>query len=94
MHVGCLTLQLHLPGCTSLKEKRGRLKPMIAGLHKKYRISAAEVDLHDLHGSAVIACVVVSKDADHVQRLLAGIPGWLEKRFPDTYVVDDRFTFL
>ncbi|MFP3852916.1 MAG: DUF503 domain-containing protein [Anaerolineales bacterium] len=88
MHIAALTLELHLPGCRSLKEKRGRLKPMLAQVHKKYNVSVAEVDFHDSHTAALIACVVVSADHGHVQRLLSRIPPWMEKRFPDLMIVD------
>jgi hypothetical protein len=94
MHVAALTLELYLPGCRSLKEKRGSLKPLLAGVHKQYNVSAAEVDFHDSHTSALVACVVVSNDSAHVQRLLARIPAWLEKRFPQITIVDQEFMFL
>ena len=45
--IGILTLHLQLPGCASLKEKRGRLKPLLARLHRKFNIPAAEMDLRD-----------------------------------------------
>lgn len=88
MHVAALTLEFRLPGCNSLKQKRGRLKPLLAGVHKEYNVSAAEIDYHDLHGSALVACVVVSNDSRHVQRLLARIPEWIEMRFPDLALID------
>ncbi|MGA9531321.1 MAG: DUF503 domain-containing protein [Anaerolineales bacterium] len=94
MHVGCLSLELRLPGCSSLKEKRSRLKPLLAGVHKKYNVSAAEIDHMDQHKAAVVACVIVSNDSQHVQRALARIPRWLESRFPDIMIVDDQFQFL
>lgn len=94
MHVGCLSLELRLPGCSSLKEKRSRLKPLLAGVHKKYNVSAAEIDQMDQHKAAVVACVIVSNDSQHVQRALARIPRWLERRFPDIMIVDDQFQFL
>ncbi|MBA4379619.1 MAG: DUF503 domain-containing protein, partial [Anaerolinea sp.] len=34
--IGLLTLHLHLPACASLKEKRGRLKPLIHRLHREF----------------------------------------------------------
>ena len=94
MHVAALTLELHLPGCRSLKEKRGSLKPLLAGVHKQYNVSAAEIDFHDSHTAALVACVVVSNDSAHVQRLLAGIPPWLEKRFPHIAIVDQQIMVL
>ena len=47
MHVHVLTLELHLPGCSSLKEKRGRLKPLLSALHQNFNVSAAEIDHQD-----------------------------------------------
>lgn len=88
MHVAALTLEFHLPGCRSLKQKRGRLKPLLAGVQKQYNVSAAEIDFHDSHTSALVACVVVSNDSRHVQRLLSRIPTWVEKRFPDLALID------
>ncbi|MCJ7708279.1 MAG: DUF503 domain-containing protein, partial [Anaerolineales bacterium] len=43
MHVGALTLELRLPGCSSLKQKRSRLKPLLAALHREFNLSAAEI---------------------------------------------------
>jgi tripartite-type tricarboxylate transporter receptor subunit TctC len=34
--IATLTIHLHLPTCTSLKEKRGRIRPLIARLHREF----------------------------------------------------------
>jgi uncharacterized protein YlxP (DUF503 family) len=94
MHVGALNLHLRLPGCDSLKAKRGRLKPLLSALHRSFNIAAAEVDLGDSHTQSVIACVAVSNDGGHVERVLAGIPGWIEHYYPDVQVVDHEYTPL
>ncbi len=88
MHVLTLVLELQLPGCASLKEKRGRLKPLLNQLHKQFNVSAAEVELHDAHQSAVVACALVSNSNRHAQRALERIPGWIESRRPDVVVID------
>lgn len=90
MHVHTLTLELHLPGCSSLKEKRSRLKPLLAALHQNFKVSAAEIDHQDAHRSAVVACVVVSNSDKHGNQVLSGIPNWVERRFPDLQIVDDH----
>ncbi len=94
MNVVALTLELHLPGCASLKEKRGRLKPLLAALHRQFNVSAAEIDRQDAHRAAVIACVVVSNSNRHGEQLLAGIPSWLEQLRPDLQIVDQQVTIL
>lgn len=94
MHVIALTVELHIPGCTSLKQKRSRLKPLLARLRREFNVSVAEIDHNDHHQSAVIACVVVSNDARHAQRVLSVIPGWIERNRPDLSLVDDQMTDL
>ena len=94
MHIAALTLELRIPGCSSLKQKRSRLKPLLARLHREFNVSAAEIDHNDNHRSTVIACVVVSNSDRHVQRLLSGIPGWIETHRPDLQVVDDHITLI
>ena len=88
MHVAALTVELHLPGCASLKEKRSRLKPLLARLHRQFNVSASEIDENDHHTSALIACAVVANDQDYVQRVLGAIPRWIETNRPDLQVVD------
>ena len=55
--LGQLTIHLHLPACSSLKEKRGRLKPLLARLHKEFNVSVAEMDLQDKWTEAILAWV-------------------------------------
>jgi uncharacterized protein YlxP (DUF503 family) len=92
MHVHVLTLEIHLPGCSSLKEKRSRLKPLLAALHKNFNLSAAEIEHQDAHQSAVLACAVVSNSNKHGNQVLSGIPDWIERRFPDLQIVDDHIS--
>lgn len=90
MPIGLLTLHIHLPGCASLKEKRSRLKPLLARLHREFNISAAELDGQDEWGSAVLGCALVSNDAAHTQRSLQTIAGWVETNWPDVSLVDEK----
>ena len=70
MFVGTLLFDVLLPGDSrSLKDKRGYLRPILAGL-RKYEISAAEVGDQDLHGRAQIGVAVVAAEAAHVQEVL------------------------
>ena len=88
MHVMAILLEIHMPGCTSLKQKRSRLKPLLHGLHREFNISAAEIDQNDDHRLSTIACVVVSNDGRHAQRVLSKIPAWIESRRPDVQIID------
>ena len=92
--IGILTLHLHIPGCKSLKEKRSRLKPLLARLHKEFNISVAEMDAHDVWQSAVIACAVVSNDRAQAQRTLQTVSEWVERNWPDVTIVDEEFEII
>ena len=90
MPVGMLTLELHLPGCSSLKEKRRRLKPLLQRLHKEFNIAAAEIEALDAWQKAVIGCVTISNESAHAQRSLQRVLQWLETHWHDGWVVQHR----
>jgi uncharacterized protein YlxP (DUF503 family) len=92
--LGLLTLHLHLPGCASLKEKRGRLKPLLARLQREFNVSAAEMDLQDKWQEAVIACAMVGNEAVHLERSLQTVGRWVESNWLDMEVVDNRLELL
>lgn len=94
MVLGTLTLQLEIPGCKSLKDKRSRLKPLITRLHRKFNISVAEIDHHDAWQSAVIACAMISNSPKHTQRALQGVAKWVESYWPDVTVIDDYIEII
>lgn len=77
-----------------MKEKRSRLKPLLAALHREFNISAAEVGQNDSHSLALIACVVVANEKPHVEHVLGNVPTWVENHRPDLQVIDHQTTFL
>ncbi len=81
--VAILTLHLHLPACTSLKEKRGRLKPFLHRLRREFNVSAAEMDLQDRWSEAVIACAMLGNNAAHLQAALETVRRWAEAHWTD-----------
>jgi uncharacterized protein YlxP (DUF503 family) len=94
MSVGLLTLHLHLAGCSSLKDKRRRLKPLIHRLHREFNISVAEIDHQDLWQDAVLACALVSNDKGHTQRCLYEVVHWIENSWPDVNLIDQRLEII
>ncbi|MGH7525838.1 MAG: DUF503 domain-containing protein [Gemmatimonadales bacterium] len=70
MIVGISTWDLHLPGCHSLKEKRGLIKPLTAGLRRSLNVSVAETGHQDLWQRAEIACAVVGSARTVVEEVL------------------------
>ena len=94
MPLGLLNLHLQIPGCTSLKEKRRRLKPLIIRLHKEFNISVAEMLYQDRWDETLLACALVSSDHGHTLRLLGEVTQWVEINWPDVYVIDDQIEMI
>ncbi len=88
MVIGACIIELQLPGLSSLKEKRGLLKSLLARLHKEFNVTAAEVDLHDAWQSTTLGVATVSTSAIHAQNLLNNLVQWIETHRPDLEVVD------
>ncbi|OPF71100.1 hypothetical protein VT50_0235020 [Streptomyces antioxidans] len=70
MYVGTLSFDLLLGDVRSLKEKRSVVRPIVAELHRKFAVSAAEVGDQDLYRRAQIALAMVSGDAGHLREVL------------------------
>lgn len=92
--IGILTFHLHLPGCASLKEKRGRLKPLLNRLHREFNVSVAEMDRQDMWQETVIACALVNSDGAHIQRSLQKIAKWMDDNWPDGDVIDEKIEII
>jgi len=75
---GMLVMMFRIPGCRSLKEKRGLIKPLIADLRKKFHVSVAEVDSQDSWQETVISCALAGSDRVTVEKCLQAIPGYCE----------------
>jgi uncharacterized protein YlxP (DUF503 family) len=94
MAVGVLTLQLQLPGCKSLKEKRSRIKPLVSRLHREFNISVAELERQDIWDEATLGCALISNNHQFSETSLQSIVHWLNKNWPDVSVVDDHIEII
>lgn len=88
--IAALTIHLHLPGCASLKEKRGRIKPLIARLHREFNVSAAEMDLQDRWQETVIVCAMAGNDRGHLESALQNVAKWVLGNWRDGDVIETR----
>jgi uncharacterized protein len=94
MNIGVLTLEMHIPGCSSLKEKRSRIKPLLARLHREFNVSAGEVGRQDAWQETVIACALVSSDPAHTHRALQEVARWVENNWPDGMLSAERIEMI
>lgn len=94
MPIATLTLELLLPGCTTLKEKRGRLKPLIHALRKEFNVAAAELGHQDSHQVAIVGLVTLGNDSAYLDQALSVIPRWVETHRPDLQLMDHHLEIL
>jgi uncharacterized protein YlxP (DUF503 family) len=73
MIVGLLSLELQLPGCDTLKEKRHRIKGVIEKVRGKFNVSVAEVDFQDMHQSAMIGVAMVNSEKVLIEQVFARV---------------------
>lgn len=89
MAIGLLTLYFQIPGCTSLKEKRSRVKPLLCRLQRKFNISIAEIEKQDAWQESVISCVMISNDKNYTYQALQQVVHYISQNFPDLYILDE-----
>ena len=78
MHIGTLTVVLHLHDAESLKDKRQIIKSLMETTRQKFNISIAEVDDLDKWRQATIGVAFVANDSQHVNRVLDKVLDTLE----------------
>lgn len=81
MVVGLLTVEMHLAGAQSLKEKRMVLRRIKDRL-KKFNVAVSEVEHQDLRQRAALAIVTVSTAQAHADRELAAAADEIERVEP------------
>ena len=87
MVVSILTLHLMLPGCLSLKEKRGQIKPILARLRREFNLSTAEVGHQDDWRESVLACAIISTDKQHNQQVLQQAVDYVTRHWPEVEIL-------
>jgi len=89
-----LTIHLHLPGCASLKEKRGRIQPLMARLRREFNLSVAEMGLQDQWQQTVIGCVMIGNQQAYLDSASQTVLRWVEANWTDGDVIEQRVDFV
>lgn len=94
MHIGVCTIELRLPGNSSLKGKRGVVKSITTRVSREFNVSIAEVEGQDVWQRAVLGVSCVSSSAEYAHRQLERVVEWIERRRPDVELLDYRIEML
>ncbi|MFQ5906759.1 MAG: DUF503 domain-containing protein [bacterium] len=78
MIVGTCLLDLRIPCCRSLKDKRQILKALKESIRRKYNISVVEIDHHDVWQRALIGIAAVSPNTKCANRVISKVVNAIE----------------
>ena len=92
--IATLTIHLHIPGCASLKEKRGFIKPLMARLHREFNISVAEMGLQDRWQETILVCAMVGNERGHLESALQNVAKWVEGHWTNGDVIEQRIEII
>jgi uncharacterized protein YlxP (DUF503 family) len=81
MVVKLLTIELHLPGRSSLKEKRFVLASLKSRLRSRFNVAVSEVGHHDKWQRAALAVVTVGVDGQSVEETCQKVLKFVERDF-------------
>lgn len=82
MVVSMIQVILELPDVTSIKEKRRIVKSLREKLISRYRITAAEVDLHESLAFSQIGGAVISNSKRHGESVMHKVLAFIEDNAP------------
>jgi uncharacterized protein YlxP (DUF503 family) len=87
MFVVVVRCELHLPGATSLKDKRAVVNRLKDRLRSSGSVAVAEVDHQDLWQRVALGLAAVSGSAGHADELIAACRGLVERE-PQAVLLD------
>lgn len=93
MHVLALAIDLHLPQCLSLKDKRAALRPVLDGLRNRHQVAVAETAHQDKWQRAQVGVAAVSGSARVAEEIIADAERFVWS-FPELDVLETRRTWL
>ena len=87
------TVELHLPGVGSLKDKRHVLKGVKEKVRQRFEVSVAEVNHQDTWQRATLAVAYVSGDSRHANEVVSKALDFIEANV-DGDVIDVQIEVL
>jgi uncharacterized protein len=84
---------LRIPGSRSLRQKRHVVSSLTSALRRRFPVSVAEIDHHDLWQRTAIAVAAVGADQHHLRRVMHEIEKLVE-RWDETEVIAAELQLL
>ncbi len=79
MVVGTARIQLAIPGCRSLKDKRRHIKGLIQRVQSRFGVSCAEVGDQNIWQRTVLGVAYVSTTGAHAESVLSSVVSFIDR---------------
>lgn len=89
--VALSALDLRIPGCTSLKEKRHVVKGLAQGLRGRFNVAVAEVDHQDQWQRTTLAVSAVSAQGFQLRKVMHEVERFVARQ-PAVEIIDHQMT--
>ena len=94
MIVGTCRIWLRLPENHSLKGKRQVIKSLLARVHNRFNVAAAEVDDQDSWQLVSLGFSCVSNDEAHAHEVIEKVVSFIRSERPDMEFLDYRMEIV
>lgn len=86
MYACAMSVDLRLPSCRSLKDKRAVISPILDGARRRHQVAAAEVGEQDKWQRAALAFAAVAGSLGHLEQVLDAVERFVWS-FPEVEVL-------
>lgn len=91
MLMAALRLDLRIPACGSLKEKRHVVKALSSGIRSTFEVAVAETGYHDKWQRAELGVAAVAGEAYHLKKVMHSVERFVE-RWAEVEIIDSDLT--
>jgi uncharacterized protein YlxP (DUF503 family) len=93
MLVAALRLDLRIPACGSLKEKRHVVKTLTNGIRATFPVAVAETGYQDIWQRTELGVAAIGAEGYHLKKVMHGVERFVE-RWAEVDVIDTDLTLL
>lgn len=94
LNAGVLIVEILIPGCRSLKEKRSVIKPILTRARNKFNVSSAEIEKLDIHHQSTLAFSSVSNEHVRTNKVFQSLIEWLENSHFQIQIIDEEINWF
>jgi uncharacterized protein len=91
MLMAALRLDLRIPACGSLKEKRHVIKTLASGIRSKFEVAVAETGHQDKWQRAELGVAAVAAEGYHLKKVMHGVERFVE-RWAEVEIIESDVT--